>query len=180
MGRFRIFGPCCKNIPDILATPLGSQAVEISHVFKDAKPAKRWCFSHQLVILREIVWCFTMQEEHCEVELEKGLSLVHWATGDAPNHVMKSLQPLENTQEVKDGGRINFLIQEKKNFFHSSILLLLLLFSYHSYGWIIIYLLLYMIFVKIFVIAWKCKNGKPQIQPWREWRFQPIINNAKL
>ena len=55
-----------------------------------------------------------MQEEHCEVELEKGLSLVHWATGDAPNHVTKSLQPPENTQEVKDGGRINFLIQEKK------------------------------------------------------------------
>ena len=53
-------------------------------------------------------------------------------------------------------------------------------FSYHSYEWIIIYLLLYMIFVKIFVATWKCKNGEPQIQPRREWWFQPIINNAKL
>ena len=28
LGHFRIFGPCRKNIPDILATPLGSQAAE--------------------------------------------------------------------------------------------------------------------------------------------------------
>ena len=33
--------------------------------------------------------------------------------GDAPNHVMKLLQSPEATQEVKDGGRINFLIQGK-------------------------------------------------------------------
>ena len=33
---------------------------------------------------------------------------------DAPNHVTKSLQSPEATQEVKDGGRINFLIQGKK------------------------------------------------------------------
>ena len=47
-------------------------------------------------------------------------------------------------------------------FFHLSILF----FSYHSYGWIILYLLLYMIFVKIFVVAWKCKK-------W--WATSPIM-----
>ena len=30
--RFRIFGPCRKNVPDILATPLGSQAAETKEV----------------------------------------------------------------------------------------------------------------------------------------------------
>ena len=53
-------------------------------------------------------------------------------------------------------------------------------FSYHSYGGIIPHLLLYIIFVNIFVVAGKCKNCEPQIQPRRELWFQPIINNAKL
>ena len=38
---------------------------------------------------------------------------------DAPNHVTKSLQSPEATQEVKDGGRINFLTQGKN--FHPLI-----------------------------------------------------------
>ena len=41
-----------------------------SHVSEDAKPTKRWCFSHQLVVLRETVWYFVTQEEHGEVELK--------------------------------------------------------------------------------------------------------------
>ena len=32
LGHFRIFGPYRKNIPDILATPLGSQATETKEV----------------------------------------------------------------------------------------------------------------------------------------------------
>ena len=32
LGHFRIFGPCRKNIPDILATPLGSQAAKTREV----------------------------------------------------------------------------------------------------------------------------------------------------
>ena len=85
-----------------------------SHVFEDAKLEKRLCFSHQLVVPRETVWCFAVQEEPSEVELKKVISLAHWAVGDAPNHVKKLLQPLKAIQEVKDGGRINFLIQGKK------------------------------------------------------------------
>ena len=33
---------------------------------------------------------------------------------------------------------------------------------------------------KNFVVAWKCKNGDPQVQSRREWRLRPIIKNAKL
>ena len=41
-----------------------------SNVSEDAKPTKRWCFSHQLVVLREIIWYFVTQEKHGEVELK--------------------------------------------------------------------------------------------------------------
>ena len=32
LGRSRIFDPCRKNVPDILVTPLGSQAVETREI----------------------------------------------------------------------------------------------------------------------------------------------------
>ena len=32
LGRFRIFGPCRKNVPNILVTPLGSQSAETREV----------------------------------------------------------------------------------------------------------------------------------------------------
>ena len=114
LSRFCIFGSCRKT-----SRHFGDSAGESNRwhkrngASKGVESAKRWCFSHQLVIPRELVWCFIAQEEHCEVELEKVLSLAHWATGDDPNRVTKSLQPPEAIQKVKDGGRINFLIQGK-------------------------------------------------------------------
>jgi len=50
-------------------------------------------------------------------------------------------------------GEPTFLFKGKI-FFHSSILF----FSYHSYGGIIPHLLLYIIFMNVFVVAWKCKK----------------------
>ena len=114
-GPFLHFRPLSQKRP----WHFGNSAGESSswnkriHVSKYAKPAKRWSFSHLLVVLRETVWYFAAQEEHGEVELKLVLSLAHWVAGDSPNHVTKLLQPLEATQEVKDGGRINFLIQGK-------------------------------------------------------------------
>ena len=32
LGLFRIFGPCCKNVLNILATPLGSQATKTREI----------------------------------------------------------------------------------------------------------------------------------------------------
>ena len=53
-GRFGLilhFGPYCKNISDILMTPLRSQAAERREMMPlKMQPVKRWCFSSQLVI----------------------------------------------------------------------------------------------------------------------------------
>ena len=113
-GLFLHFQPLSQKRPRHFGDSAGESRNwnKRSHVCKDAKPEKRWCFSLQLVVLREAVWYFVTQEEHGEVELKKVLSLAHWATGDDPNPVVM-LQPLEAIQEVKDGGRINFLIQGK-------------------------------------------------------------------
>ena len=115
-GPFSHFQPLSQKRPWHFGNSTGESSSwnKRIHVSKDTKPAKRWSFSHLLVVLRETVWYFATQEEHGEVELKLVLSLAHWVARDAPNHVTKSLQPPEATQEVMDGGRINFLIQGKK------------------------------------------------------------------
>ena len=55
LGRFRTFGPCHKNVPDILATSLGNQAAETREVMYSKIQNQQGCFSHQLIVPREIV-----------------------------------------------------------------------------------------------------------------------------
>ena len=96
-GPFSHFRPLSQKRPWHFGNSAGESSSwhKRNGASKGVEPAMRWCFSHQLIIPRETVWCFTTQEEHCEVELEKVLSLAHCATRDNPNHVTKSLQPPE-------------------------------------------------------------------------------------
>ena len=95
-GRFKLFShfqPLSQKSPRHFGNSTGESSSwnKRSHVSEDAKLVKRWCFSNQLVLPRETVWCFAVQEKQGEVDLKKVLSLALWAIGGAPNDVAKSL-----------------------------------------------------------------------------------------
>ena len=65
-------------------------------------------------------------------------------------------------------GESTFLFKKKKNFL--PLIYIIIIFSYHSYGWIILYLLLYMIFVKKICCSLK-------IQKW--WAISPTAKGMR-
>ena len=185
LSHFCIFGPCRKTSPTFWRLRWGVKLLT----------QEKWCLqrggtSKEMVFLtptchskgncmmfyhaRRALWSWAWKSSILS-------SLRYWRWSDSCNKIASTFGNHPRSEGRRD---YQLSYSRKKNFFHSSILYYYYyyyyFFSYHSYEWIIIYLLLYMIFVKIFVAAWKCKNGEPQIQQRREWWFQPIINNAKL
>ena len=72
-GPFSYFWPLLQKRPRHFGDFTGESSSwhKRNGASKGVELAKRWCFSHQLVVPKETAWCFTVQEEHCEVELEK-------------------------------------------------------------------------------------------------------------
>ena len=178
LRRFRIFGPCYKTSRTFWRLRWGvKQLKQEKSCIRRCKTSKKMMFLASTCRSKRnrIILCCARKAWWSWAEISSILSsLSYWKCSKSCDEIA----PTSGSHLRSEGWRENQLSYLMKKKFLP--LIYIIFFSYHPYGWIIIYLLLYMIFVKIFVKAWKCKNGKPQVQLRREWQFQPIINNAKL
>ena len=112
-GPFSHFWPLSQKRPRHFGDSTGESSNwnKRSHVFEDAKLARMFLTLTYRSKRNRIMLCRARRAWWSGAE--KVLSLALWVAGGAPNHMTKSLQPPEAIQEVKDGGRTNFLIQGK-------------------------------------------------------------------